>query len=369
MVVKSAVLLLLTLLLSPGPQGTAPPVTAILVRQAREGNRAGIAAVRTLSCRFTHEVVAEAAPGLAVRLRALPSGRYWRDGPVVRARVSFPAGGAHPPGSITDVRIQGERCLSLQTREGNGPLAGRHLSVGRQGWFDGDVWYSCLFTYGYGPPQALESLTLDQLLARPHKVFRAGWVDDDGRRLLHLEVAHPAARLGLWLDPGINYLARKATAAVWDKDLRREYRVLETARSADGAVLPVRVGERLYEGGQLRYEIRMSLSDVALNQPLAPDALRIPGLAGQTCTDQVRNSMYVVDADGLPAGPETPLQRVPGPGMAGVAVFPTVPPPPPAGATPRVDEPSLLRSRWVTVGAAVLVTAGAVYYARRRPRA
>jgi hypothetical protein len=343
------------------------------VKQAREGNRAAIAAVRSLTCRFGYDVVAEAAPGVAARSNWLPSGQFWRDGSTARARVSYVR---RPgiPSPIVDLLLQDDTCLYLRILEVDGRPTGRSLEIYHNNWLlHGDVWLYCLFTHYYGGPASFEHLPLDQILARPHEIWQARWVNDGGHRLLHLEVVHPTARLGFWLDPALNYLVRKSTFTPWDlaAGLRPENRqVLDVARSGDGAILPVQVREQGFEGTQQLYEVRMTLSDVKFNDPFPRDALRIPGIAGLTCIDPNRKTKFVVDADGRPAGRETPLQEPTGLVGAGAESFPVVPlpPPTPAGPAPPPDSPPQPKSRWITIIAAVLVAAGAAYYARRRSR-
>jgi hypothetical protein len=236
----------------------------------------------------------------------MESGQYWRDNSTIHVRTTFP--GRPQFASQNDNLIRGDKLWALTTylgRKEHQASLSAHPFDSTTRYFLGDVEEYCLF-YHWGP-KPVRFLSFDQLLAAPHEIVRAGWVTESGRDLLHVELAHRSGRLGFWFDPGSNYLLRKTTmipAAA--RYIRHEHQVTEFARVADGAALPVRIEHRLFERGQLTAAVCTVLSDVRINQPLAPDDLRLPNIAGMTCLDWGRVSEYPVDADGNPAGPETP---------------------------------------------------------------
>jgi len=353
--------------LPPGLRPWPPPDprTAALVKQARDGNRAAIAAIRTLECRFSHEVISEARPAADTPGNWLPCGQFWRDGSAARTAAFWQA----PPREFTTFNgtefatIRGNRYLAISYHHrGKGPPE-MGLWTCEQDYFHiGNVWNFCLFTHYYSWSKKLEYLTLDEILKRPHEIWQAGWDTDDGRKLLRVELALPTARLGFWLDPSLNFLIRKAVFTMWETGFRREYHVRDVARSADGAVLPVRVDQFVFERGQLQHSIKMTLSGVTINQPLPHNILRIPQITGWPCTDWDRRVTYVADADGDPAGPEQPIPEARDP-----------PPPPLVTAelnTPSPDAQSpRAKSKWIMILTAAGVTAGSVSYFRARRRA
>jgi hypothetical protein len=361
--------------LPPGDRPHQPPDarTAELVRLARDRNRAAIASIRTLSCRFSHEVVRESHLGAAASVRHMVSGQYWWDGATVRVRTTFPER-PRISGQTTDELIRGDKHWVLTAHPGRqGPQASLsvHQFDSMTRHFLGDVEEYCLFVH-WGP-KLVSYLSFGQLLAMPHEISQAGWVTEDGRDLLHVELAHRNGRLGFWFDPESNYLLRKTAmipaAATY---IRHEHHVTDFAREADGTAVPVRIEHRLFERGQLKAAVCTVLSDVRINKPLAPDDLRLPNIAGMTCLDWGRVSEYPVDADGNPAGPETPGRMEGNVFISGLdRPRPAEPDPLPAeeglpdlGLPPRGEE-------W-PVGVALLgsflVIVVAASYAGRRPR-
>lgn len=336
--------LLVTLAFASLPPGDRPhpppdPRTAELVRLARDRNRAAIASIRTLSCRFTQEVVGELPPEVAAAAAVgwLVSGQFWRDGPTVRLRLvpktyPPPLGIADP--TTEDRLIRGGRTWVLKTRPDLQPPWSDLSVYPSESVSDGQVWRYCLFTHR-GRPDAgswkSDGLTFDELLAGPYEVARAGRVTEDGRDSIHVELANPDERLGFWFDPEFNYLLWKTTTIpTGNGGHRTERQVTEFVRSVDGAVLPVRIEQRRFERGRLTAAVCTVLSDVRINKPLSPDDLRLPNIAGMPCADFIRKSRYPVDADGNPAGPEMPSLNGPNPGHSQPAVggLPDVGPPP-----------------------------------------
>ena len=211
----------------------------------------------------------------------------------------------------------------------------------------GDMRRACLFACWDLSAPYQEDLTLADCLARPHEVWAARRVTEDGTEFVYLDLAFPANRLRLWLDPAHNYLVWKAIAGKRGDPRPSQDRVTEFRRSADGAVLPVRVEHQWSLPGVAPVTLVSTLSDVRLNEPVPPEAFRIPGLAGLTCADSIRKETYQLDAKG---------DRIA---------------PPPAGPEPGDDPPDLNARRVATyilcaLAAAGLVVAVADYWRRMR---
>jgi hypothetical protein len=374
--------LLVTLAFASLPPGVRPhhppdPQTAELVRLVRDRNRAAIASIRTLSCQFSEQSIDWPSPGTAAAASPLLEiGRYWRDGSTVRLRQTsriFP-----PPAgestTVTDQLIRGGKCWILSTYPGvQGPRATLSAYPSESASVRG-VWRYCLFAH-FGPKDTsfrkYGDLTFDEMLAGPYEVVRAGRVTEEGRDCVHVELASIQGRHGFWFAPEFNYLVWKTATTAKAGGWRSEQRVIEFVRSEDGACLPVQIQVLHYSRGKLSAAARRALSDVRINKPLAPGDLRLPNIAGMTCTDYVRVSEYPVDADGNPAGPETPGRKE-GNAVTFGLERPTYPDPPQSAEESLPDLGPPPRGREWPVGVALLgaflVIVVVASYAGRRPR-
>src|SRR5262249_1702940 len=144
-------------------------------------------------------------------------------------------------------------------------------------------------------------------LSHPHEVVRAERVTEDGRKFIRIELAEPGGRLEFWFDTEAGYLVRKSKIVpAGTRAMRYQSEVKEFLRLNDGTSFPVVIELRGFEQGELAWTARRTLTDVRLNESISPNDLRLPNITGTLCTDYVRLSQYPVDADGNPAGPESP---------------------------------------------------------------
>lgn len=290
------ILTLVLLVLPPGLRPWPPPdpATAALIREAGDGNRTGIAAVRSLTCKIDESWTGRVPAGPDEVTPDLSAWDFWMDGDAARVRQR--EGSKKFPSSDTVQR--GDRELELVMPRDRGPYAAvrrvRRLAFGDARW-------ACLFARWDLSAPYQEYLTLADILARPHEVWAARRVTEGGVASIYLDLAFPADRLRLWLDPAHNHLVWKAIVA--DGERTYEYRVTEFRRAPDGAALPVRVECRIAFPNVPPATLVTTLSDVHLNEPVPPEAFRIPGLAGLRCLDKLRDDEYRLDENGERAGP------------------------------------------------------------------
>jgi hypothetical protein len=287
---------LIPLFLPPGVRPWPPPdpPTAALIREAGDGNRAGVAAVRSLACKIDESWKGRVPAGADEVVPDLHAWDFWMDGDA--ARVRNRVGPEWAP--LTDTLHRGGRELTLFLEHGRPDFA--VASRARKPQF-GDARWACLFACWDLHAPDDECLTLAEVLDRPHEVWAARRVTEDGVASIYLDLAFRADRLRLWLDPANNYLVWKAVVA--DGARTYEYRVTDFRRAPDGAALPVRVERRISFPKVPPATLVTTLSDVHLNEPLSPDVFRIPGLAGLRCRDELGGQEYRLDENGKPAGP------------------------------------------------------------------
>lgn len=330
-----------------------------LAKQMADGNRAAVAAVRSLSCGFSHEVVSESQPGQAgSKWLHLVSGQYWRSPDRIRLRTHHPT----PQDFVRDRLIRDGKCwvLNSYTKTSGGTHA--LLSVEPDLFTpDGDVWEYALFHHWGG--LAVRKFGYADLLAKASRVHAADRVNENGRELIHVRLAAHGDEYEFWFDPAMNYLIRKCShTATSEPSVRNNSRVFEVTQFAEparGVFFPSVIEHKPTRNGQLDAVIRITLSDVQVNRDVPADTLRLPNIAGMTCYDYSRNTDYAVDADGNRTGPESPTKVKSGGVLRAVSDVPPQPSPP--------SRPPWPLWLWVLIAAGCAFgLAGVVRYARRR---
>jgi hypothetical protein len=274
-----------------------------LIATARDGNRAAIASIATMECRYERRPWANTTPEQAAKHYALFSpGSFWRSGEVWR--LLRPMG----DGTTMDCVVRDGRGLFL--RQG-GPLGSRRQLVNEtMGSVDGVgglMWQWLSFSH-WGPVPICY-YPFHEILEHPHTIRRAERLSPEND--IHIELTHGNGRLEFWFDPKVNYLIRKRVMVpAADKKYRWEDEVVDFAEPAPAVFVPIALEHRCFVDGALQAVLRTILSDVKVNQPLAQDALRIPKIAGLECVDFNRNVKFKVDADGNAIGPESPEEVV-----------------------------------------------------------
>ena len=284
-----------------------------LLATARDGNRAAIASIRTLQCRYERVPWAGTTPEQANRLIFLTvaPGRFWQSGDAYRLFEPYADDSRTRDYVVRDGQVLVRRLSFAADRPPRPVLgleqAGPGLGAG------GEMWQYLLFSHaGSIPPPGAGFYTLDEILRRPHDLHEVERLPSGEIRL---RLSHRGALWQeFWCDPKANHLVRKV---VWspagDPALRWEYEVIEFAEPAAGVFVPTTVEARCLIAGNREAVIRTVLSDVRVNEPLAADALRLSGIAGMECVDGIRQVRYVVDADGNQEGDEFPPEPLPPP--------------------------------------------------------
>lgn len=289
----SALVILLSLL-PPGlrPWPTPDKETLAIVKEARDGNRAGVAAVKTIVCRRDLSWPDAPKGGFLVQVFSPITWDYWLDGDTVRVK------GAVAMETRDVVQHDGREMVLFV---GHGRFAS-HVVVDRvYGPPLGDVRRECVFDFD-------RDRALSALLSSPHEIWVARRAVEDGVDSLYVKLGLPDGRVEVWLDLKHNYLVWKATRSGREKV--EEYRVNEFQFSKDGACLPIRIENRRVEPDSALTAVDV-LSNVRLNDRVLPESFRIPGLAGLKCDDKIRGVVYKLDENGEPAGPweEPPKEK------------------------------------------------------------
>ncbi len=332
-----------------------------LLATARDGNRAAIQSIISMECCYENKPWANFSLEQANEyFHVFSPGRFWQSGDTYR--LFKPMG----DGTTLDcvVRNRQGHCL----RKG-GPLPRPILTFETDRPVDGvggDMWHWLLFSHWGRNPLGL--YPLDEILQHPYVLHKAERLPPPANDI-HIELSHSNGRSEFWFDPKVNYLVRKRVVIPQDPSRLVEGEVIEFAEPAPAVFLPVIVEHRYSINGKLQAVMRTILSDVKVNQPLAQDALRIPGIAGMDCIDLNRDMKYKVDADGNAVGPESPVKvaRISPPARMGGGPF-----------IPPYDSSSLLQpSRpptplwvWILIVSLIaLIAAGILTIVRRRRQA
>ncbi len=330
-----------------------------LAQQMADGNRAAVAAVRSLSCRFSHEVVSESQPGQAgSKWLHLVSGQYWRSPDRIRVRTP------RPPDEVHDLVLRNGKIWVLSTYTGTKGTISLLMVDSEPHLFvtSGDVWEYALFHH-WGGGATPRKFDYADILAKASRVHAAGRVNENGRELIHVRLAANGDEYEFWFDPAVNYLIRKfshtPTSAPSLKTDSRVDEVTQFVEPVRGVFFPSVIEHKPTRNGQLDAVIRTNLSDVKINQDIPSATLRLPNIAGMTCSDLMRKTDYTVDADGNRTGPESPTKVTPG--MPGAVLDGPPPEPRPPSRPPW---PLWL---WVLIAAGCAFSlAGIVWYVRRR---
>src|SRR5579883_227764 len=261
-----------------------------LVATARDGNQAAILSIHSMECKYERKPWGGTSAEKASEYWNLFSpGRFWRSGEDYR---HFKPNGDR---TTTDALIRNGRGLFL--RKGPQfprPLLGYQTLTPVYG-VGGFMWRWLSFSH-WGPVP-ISFYPFHEILNHPH-VIRAAERLPPPASEIHIELTHDRGRLEFWFDPKVNYLVRKSVMIPPDTTYRWEDEVIEFAEPSPSVFVPVVVEHRCLIEGVLQATIRTTLTELKVNQPLAKNALRLPGIEGMECTDAERETKYKVDADG-----------------------------------------------------------------------
>jgi len=236
---------------------------------------------------------------------------------------------------------------------------------------DADPRCATLFTLW--DPNGVELMDLATLVRGARKVKKAAERSVEGRTLFVIELDYPRNKeftvkgnwsIEIFLDPAANYL-------IWKEERQVETQSAGTYRHAaevtgfqehqPGVFLPTGVQNKSFQGDQETLSVTTTLSAVRVNEPIPESMFRLRFPHNALVADNIRNTMYRVDAEGRRIFEEQPINRSPG------TLNPITAPvtPPPAGEITKEEPKSW--NRWILPGAAaVLVLAGGVAVWKRR---
>ncbi len=270
-----------------------------LLETAATGHRAARESVHTFYCQVS---VASDHGNSSL----LPRGEYWRSLDDVRIRSQR--------GSISeDVLVQNARIKSVvKERTPRGEKVSASIAQANQSLGQCDVWRMGLLTF-FGPQDAW--VTLDELLKLQVKLREARYVSEGETRLVYISLEHSKAQLDIWLDPRVNYLARRMHIAMTQAGprTRGEHEVVRFKEVVPGIYFPERIEVRGYTDNQLEGTTIATFGDIRINQSLGPDVFKLHYPPGTKIMDTIQGKFYTVDSEGRPTGEVRNMQVVTSP--------------------------------------------------------
>jgi hypothetical protein len=324
-----------------------------LLTMAQDGNRAAIQSITSMECRFERQPWANTTFEQAGKEFSLSPGRFWRSGSTYRL--------FKPMGDGTTADYVVRNGVGLFLRKG-GPLPRPMLTSEPPRPVDGvggEMWEYLLFSHwGWNAPSFYP---FSDLLQHPHVIHSAERLPAPASDI-HIELSHSGGRLEFWFDPKVNYLIRKSIMIPAAGMYRWENEVVEFTEPAPAVYVPTTIEHRCSVKGQLRAVVRTIVSELKVNQPLAENALRLPGIAGMNCIDLTRDVQFRVDADGRRNGPESRVKVT--------RVAPNTPAPLPTGplslSDPEPSRPPTPWWLWLLIASALLLMVAVVLAVLRR---
>ncbi len=260
------------------------------------GHLATVQKIHSLSCRL---IIAPASSGLQTPI----SGQYWRSGRDVRVKYEL-------AGRKVEAAVQKSVFTQLYPPDAGHKMPRAFIRNGddsRVG--DLDAWMYALFAFA-GPDQTAPLVTLDRLLSKPHELLDARQISSSGKNLVYTRMRHALSELEFWFDPNVNYLVRKHSVSTLTQPtaIRTVFEVAKFEEIVPGIFFPVEVRLSHMIEGKPFFDQTATFSHVEVNKFIPSDRLRLTIPAGAEVSDQIRNRLYRMDADGRPAGDDKEIQ-------------------------------------------------------------
>jgi hypothetical protein len=274
-----------------------------LLEEVRTGNKAAIESIGIVSCR-----VSLASPVSQLGPKGATIADYWQSADSWRYRIE-------EGGNLTD-SVRHDFAVRRLSRNDARTLfvierANADESPGRC-----DP-YGCGLLKLCGPKGW--PLTLDELLSRQHKVRQISRQAYQGHECVVLKLMvylaeETPGEFEIWFDPKVNYLACKLigeSTIQTSKPFksRRESQVLRFVEVTPGIYFPAETETKFYNDGTLAQHDVVTISDIRVNQPLAPNIFEMPIPPNATVIDRIRDREYKVDSQGKPTGSERSLPK------------------------------------------------------------
>jgi hypothetical protein len=282
--------------------GAAPKSAEPLLDFIRNAHRAALERIQTLEC----DVSAESGRD---KLEVFATGHYCRSGDLVRIRQRQKFSNHEASSDVlykNSVSIHLERMVGPRPAGVDPAYAGRRSQ--REAVFGCDVWRWMLFDF---PSAEMRHMTLDEFIDYVVEPPRAERVTENGHEFIHLHGLMPRTERGqthveAWFDPSVNYLVRKQVQWCVNPDGRMETEIVDFVEPSPGIFIPA---ARVLRVQQENLTVKMTLTSVHVNEPIAADVfeLRIP--PGTLMRDHIESCEYRIGPDGQPAGPIKHVQR------------------------------------------------------------
>lgn len=233
----------------------------------------------------------------------LPRGEYWRSPDAIRIR-------SNRGSTVGDVLVQNSRIMSIvKEKTPRGDNVRASVAQGNQPLGECDVWRIGLLSF-FGSQGTW--VTLDEVLNGKHKLKEVKRLSEGGQELIYIDLEHEKARLEIWLDPKVNYLARKMhiTMTLSGPKARGEHEVVRFKEAVPGIYFPEQVEARGYTDNNLDGTTMATFADIRINQPLQHDAFKLHYPSGVKVMDTIQGKFYTVDGDGRPVGTVKNMQVV-----------------------------------------------------------
>lgn len=277
-----------------------PPEEASPLELAQNAHRAAIESLQSVECDVT---VMRSQRGQAAR--KIAQGHYARSSGAVRVQEENARGtqdGVLKDSAATVLGKEksrpGERtAISSAVRTSMPEVA-----------FSCDVWSQMLMQF-HAPGQS-RSRSLDEVLANAVAPPEVTKVHEGGNEYVQIDViiarnAGTDAHMQLLLDPRVNYLVKREVLGP-RSPTRAVFEVEEFSEPIPGIFMPVAATAQTITDGQEQSRLEIKLSNIRINQPVAPDRFDLKIPAGTLVQDRIRHKQYKVAADGRP-GPEQDL--------------------------------------------------------------
>lgn len=333
---------------------------AELLQFVQSAHKASRDLILTSHCRVKFEITVNVGNPPAPLSQSCSS-EHWHSDNAVRVRVI-------ERDHVVDYVWKDSIENAIVTKEVNGK---KQIAATRNGFptrytHRGDAWVRGLLVVNL--PGSSQAFPFEDLLGRASKVLKVSKKALEGGEMIVVrllftsstEENHPWES-EIYFDPSVNYLIRRVIRSRTGSRFADIEEVVSYKDCGKGVFFPERVVGRAGVSDEPSEANSQSLlSDIHINEPLAPGIFRLRFPHGISLTDSVRGTTYRVDSEGNPLSAEKPLGTAPPPAPSRLAG-------PDKGAE-TVAEPRP-RSRWILPVSVGLLVLGGFLAIRRRWKA
>jgi len=217
------------------------------------------------------------------------------------------------------------------------------------------------------------AVNMSEFITQPTKSRSISKIRQDGRDLIQLSVSLPHIQFPemsydfeYYLDPSINYLARKVIIRINQReDDRTEREVTEFREISPGVFFPTRSKTVHYSKSKPESTSEFRTINLRVNEPIDESAFNLTIPPGVVVRDEILGRQYKTDANGQPIDSKA---LIPGKMVSSSAIMSG---PGTAEPTPYHQRPASEQAGsvfWIILGLTVLGLATVVYFFIRRAR-